>query len=163
MRRMLTIGLVMLMCSVAQAAIEVQGMFDYEISQASVLYLPDPNGGIGVMAMSDSFVPEETDDNFMVGPMANFKLDVALKGVLATVLPWLDIPEGLDVATYGYAGLLWDTGNDHNMMGVLGTQVRLLPDRKIQPTIAVEWLQPEGSANGLQKEVHTVFGVTYTF
>ncbi len=163
MKRMFTIGLIMLMCCVAQAAIEFQGMFDYEVSQASVLYLPDPNRGIGAMVMSDSFVPETTEENIMVGPKANFKLNAALKGLLATVLPWMDASQETYVTTYGYVGLVWDVGNDHDMMGILGTEIRLLPDRKIQPTIAVEWLQPEGSANDLEKEVHTVFGVTYTF
>ncbi|MCU0918204.1 MAG: hypothetical protein MUC88_27115, partial [Planctomycetes bacterium] len=45
---------------------------DYETARLAGMYAPDPNGGVGVMVVTDSVIPRATSENFAVGPVVNF-------------------------------------------------------------------------------------------
>jgi len=168
MRKMLLSVLVCLIfCSIStgnwmddfKGLFKVEGMFDYEIAQTTAFMNLDENGGVGVLFITDSFIPENTEDNMCIGPVAEFKLDKAYKAFFSTVLPWLDLDPNLPATFYGFAGATWETANDHDMLGVLGTKVILFPDRKVSPVIMLEALKGESDST----DIHTLFGVQIGF
>lgn len=140
----------------------IDGAFDYETSQASVLYWPDPNGAVGVMVVSDSSIPGPDWENLAVGPKVEFLIDPALKALFGTILPWVNVPENLPVKFYGFGALTWETKGDNDMTGWIGTKACIFPDRRIQPTFIAEYVRPEGGS-AEQQELRALFGVTIRF
>lgn len=140
----------------------LDGAFDYETTETSALFWPDPNGGVGVLVVSNSAIAEETEDNIAIGPKVEFLIDPILKGAFGTILPWVDIPDNIPVKFYGFAALTWELDGEHSMAGRLGTKACLLPDRMIQPTFITEYVMPEGGA-AEEQELRALFGVTIRF
>lgn len=138
--------------------VTLDGAFDYETVQLAASWWPDPNGGLGVLFVTDSSISEDTDDNFALGACATFRLDEAYKALVGTILPALEIPN-VPVTTYGRLGAMWDVNDEGDMTFLAATGAMLFPDRMVQPTIWAEWLVPEGSADE-EREVRAMFGVT---
>ncbi|MEN6336616.1 MAG: hypothetical protein ABFE01_20370 [Phycisphaerales bacterium] len=136
----------------------VDGAFDYEDVQIAASWWPDPNGGVGLLFVTDSAVSEDTGENFALGPVATFRLDEAYRKILGTVLPAIDLPD-VPLTTYGRIGVTWEINDSADMSFLLATGAMLFPDRFVQPTIWAEWVRPEGSADE-QPEVRALFGVT---
>lgn len=140
----------------------VAGGSNYETSHFDGLWSPDPNGGVGVRVMTDSVVAEETKENVAVGPCVNFSLGTVASSVLDGILPgqWSPL-EGAPIEMYGTLALLWET-DQKSLVFLPGTEFRLLPGRRVQPTVWVEYLMPEGDSQ-MEEGVETTFGATYRF
>lgn len=138
--------------------VTIDGAFDYETVQIAASWWPDPNGGLGVLFVTDSAISEDTGDNFALGACATFRLDEAYKSLVGTILPALELPS-VPLTTYGRLGVTWDVNDDGDMTFVAATGAMLFPDRIVQPTIWAEYLRPEGSANE-EPEARAMFGVT---
>lgn len=136
----------------------VDGGFDYETVQVSASWWPDPNGGVGMLFVTDSAVSEDTGDNYALGACATFRLDAAYRAALGTILPALEVPD-IPLTTYGRLGVTWDINDDGDATFLVATGAMLFPDRFVQPTIWAEWVRPEGSADE-DKELRALFGVT---
>ncbi len=160
MKKWIVIGLVLAMASGAWAAkFSLEGVFDYETAETALLWWADPNGGLGVMVSTDSSIPESTENNFAVGPCVEFTLDPIYQGLLATVFPFLpDLPD-VPLTTFGRIGAQWELSDGGDFIGSFATGIRLAPGKWIQPTIMVERVQPEGSAN-IDAETRFLVGAT---
>ena len=137
----------------------VDGAFDYETSQVAASWWPDPNGGIGVIAVTDSSISGETQDNYAIGPCVTFSLTEAYRALFSTVLPAINLPADVPFAMYGRLGLTWDIDDDADLSFIGATGIMLMSDSTFQPTIWAEYVVPEGSADE-EQEVRTMFGVT---
>jgi len=138
--------------------VTLDGAFDYETSQVAASWWPDPNGGIGVIAMTDSAVSEDTENNYAIGPCVTFSLTEAYRALLATVLPSVPVPDGVQIGMVGRLGMTWDINDDADLSFIGATGVLILPERTICPTIWAEYIVPEGSADE-DREVRAMFGV----
>ena len=130
---------------------------NYKTSGFTGLWSPDPNGGIGVRMVTDSIVPEDTEDNMAVGPCLNFYLGEAVGLALDTVLPgdWDPLKEA-PVRIYGTMSFLWETDTG-KFVFLPGTQFDLFPDRRIHPVVWLEYVMPESGA-GPDEGLLTTFG-----
>jgi len=158
----LAIGVVLIALAGCGGSMSLSAGSNYKTSGFAAMWSPDPNGGIGVRMVTDSLVPDETNDNIAVGPQINFYLN-DLAGMAAnTVLPgdW-DPLQTAPVRVYGTLSFLWETDNG-KFTFLPGTEFRLFPDRPIHPAIWLEYLMPEAGA-GLDEGLLTTFGAMWHF
>ena len=156
MKKMAIFVLMFLVCSVASGQVEwidkinlpfeAQGVFDHNTGQLSFVCTPDADSAVGVFVLSGSYVEDRHWDNIVIGPKVNFRLDAAYEAILSTVMPWITVPDDIPFELYGFGGFGWEIGGDHNILGIIGTEARLMPGRRVQPTMCVEWVQPENSS-----------------
>lgn len=137
--------------------VTVEGAFDYETVQLAASWWPDPNGGVGLLFVTDSAISEDTGDNFAVGACTTFRMDAVYRGLFGTVFPALEVPDA-PAETYARLGVTWDVNDDHDATFIAATGVMLFPDRIVQPTIWAEYVRPEGSADE-KAEARAMFGV----
>ncbi|MFH0981832.1 MAG: hypothetical protein V2A79_09865 [Planctomycetota bacterium] len=135
---------------------------NYEVSELAALYSPDPNGGLGLMVMSDSAIPETTAENVAAGLIVQFRIGDLVAGALDRVLPgeWLP-PVDAPVEAYGTLALLYEPDGE-DFLFLPGTELRFRPGSAIQPYLRTEWLTPENSS-ALEDDLLTTFGVVYRF
>lgn len=140
----------------------VGGASDYETFQASVLYSPDPNGGVGLLAMTDSFVPEATENNVAAGPMVQFNLSDVVQQTLDRVIPgdWPDLSNA-PTRLYGTLAILWEFENE-DLIFIPGTKTVFFPQWRIHPTIWAEYVKPEGGAV-MEEDAKILFGAEGRF
>ncbi|MFH0981905.1 MAG: hypothetical protein V2A79_10230 [Planctomycetota bacterium] len=142
------------------ALFTIGGAFDYETAQLDALWWPDPNGGAGVMMMTDSLIAETTSENFAVGPCVEFSLTGLTDTLWDTILPGDWKPSDANLAeAFGKLAILHETEDGGGWVGIVAAGWRFLPGRTIRPTIWTEYLRPEGSSN-LDMEVKVLAGVT---
>lgn len=160
MERLIAVVLfVLLFCTTCLGGMfHVDGAFNYESVQVSAWWRLDPNGGVGVMALTDSFVPDDTEENYYIGPVVEFKMDAVYKAAFGTLLPWVPVPEGVPLDFYGYGGLLFSTETG-DMMGVLGTKALFFPKSIIHPMVSLEYRAPEASS-GMSDDLQAMAGVS---
>lgn len=130
---------------------------DYETSEMFGLYSPDPNGGIGFMVMSDSWVPRDTWHNVAIGPFLEFKVTDLVVGAENRVIPGPFKPLSMSQADfYGNIGLLFPTDGGKSMFRT-GLDTVFLPKWQVRPYMRTEYLHWDES------DIKLIFGVRYTF
>ena len=114
------------------------------------------------MALTDSYVPERTDDNVAVGPLVQFDLSDLIQRTADRVIPrdWPDLSQA-PFRTYGTLALLWEFENEKTIF-IPGTKTVFFPAWKIRPATWVEYLKPEGGSL-LDEDVKVLFGAEGQF
>lgn len=175
MKRFLICVIVMALCAVLCSTTYGGGLFqpgdavsislgsDYETFQAKLIYSPDPNGGIGVVVMGDSFVPQDsTWENLAIGPTLRFNLGDLAAGAVDRLLPgsWSSLSNA-PMRVYGVLDFLWETDNGEFTFAP-GTQFVFFPDWVVSPFVQLTYFKPVGDSN-VDEDFKAVLGGEYKF
>ncbi|RPH81082.1 MAG: hypothetical protein EHM80_03430 [Nitrospiraceae bacterium] len=141
------------------ALFTVDGAFDYESATLALSWWPDPNGGLGLMAVTDSVIEDDTWSNIAVGPVVTFQLTKPLLAVLKTILPMVDVPNDVPAQLYGRFAGTWPLDRNeeggHRATFYASTGVLLTEHRIIQPALWATYEKQEGE----QQELRMMAGV----
>jgi hypothetical protein len=153
------VGMVLAGCSGQWAG---SAASNYEVSELGLSWSPDPNGGVGVLAVTDSVIPDAGHRNIALGPALDFNLGSAAGMAVDAVTPgsWRPLADA-PVELFGELALLWDL-DDGSLLFLPGTSLRFLPDSPVRPIIRTQYLAPEGSASE-QENLYVLFGAMYEF
>jgi hypothetical protein len=118
-----------------------------DLVSGSVLYWPDyaDDGAVGLRVIGGDLVPE---DECLLGPAVEFPTGDIYGAAASRILPnaWADVLGDalVQVRPYGAASILFDFEGHPYLVG--GTKLRIFPNKKIQPTISTEYIDPAGNA-----------------
>lgn len=136
---------------------------DHETTLSSLLWSPDPNGGVGLAVLSNSYIPRPTEHNVAVGPHVQFYLGDLLNAALDRILPgsWSPLAAA-PLRTYGTLSFFW-TLDGGDFLFAPGTKTVFFPRWRIAPTLHTLWFRPEGSADSLEPDFKTLLGFDLRF
>jgi hypothetical protein len=161
MKRMLLLSLVL--CGVASAGEWTASVgSDYETFQLTALYSPDPNGGIGITAVTDSYIEDDTEENLAVGLFAQFYIGDIVGDVTDRVIPGSWSLSNAPFKTYGTLAFLLETEEEHDFLFQVGTKTVLFPEWRIRPCITSIYSKGEGGSE-FDEDFKTLLGVDYRF
>lgn len=157
------LGMVMCAGCTENGKWSVAGGGDYETSHVRALYSPDPNGGIGFKVVSDSVIPDNTEQiSVAMGPTATFYLGEAINTVADTIIPgaWNPISKA-PARIYGTMSLLYET-EQSKLLFTPGSEIHLMPNWAIHPIVWLDYIWTEGGSL-TQDGFRATFGVEYSF
>jgi hypothetical protein len=152
----------------ASAKFSIEGSFDYETTDLTTLYWPTSDGGVGAFIMGDSSIPGDPEENLAIGPCVEFTIDKVVSAVFGTILPSLNVDfSNLPVQPFGKLGVAWETGRDHDIIGVYGTGIKVNQTdagalRVVQPAIWVERIEPSGDSL-IDQQTRVMVGASISF
>lgn len=161
---LMAVAVVALACSMVQGQEWSLSLgSDYETVAFTAVFSPDPNGGIGIMAVTDSFIPEDTDDNVAIGPYVQFNLGDLVASVADRIIPgdWPSL-ENVPARLYGTLGFLWGVEGDNNFIFAPGTKTVFFPNWKIRPCLRNTYFKPEDDS-GVDEDFKTMLEFDYVF
>ena len=155
--------LCLLLCGFASAGEWTAALSsDYEMFRASVIYSPDANSGIGVIGVTDSYIPDGTDDNVAVGPYVQFLISDITSAALDRVIPGSWSMEDAPLKTYGTLAFLFQTEHERDFVFQIGTKTIFFPEWRVRPCIETVYTKGEGGAL-VDEDFKTLFGFDYRF
>lgn len=155
--------LCLLLCGLAHAGDWTAALTsDYETFQAKLIYSPDEFSGIGVIAITDSYIPDGTDDNVAVGPCVQFLVSDITNSALDRIIPGSWSMENAPMKTYGTLAFLFQTEHERDFVFQVGTKTILFPEWRIRPCIETVYMKGEGGAL-IDEDFKTLFGFDYRF
>lgn len=138
---------------------------DYETFQAKFIYSPDPNGGVGLVVVGDSFVPKDSEsENIAIGPTLRFNLGDITSDVVNRLLPgsWAPLANA-PVRMYGTLDFLWELDGGEFTFAP-GAQFVFFPDWTVSPYVQLVYYKPSGDDNdAIQEDFKAILGGEYRF
>ncbi|MEA3224476.1 MAG: hypothetical protein U9Q07_00890 [Planctomycetota bacterium] len=114
----------------------------------SVMYWPDyaNDGAVGVLVMGGDMTPE---DDFAAGPVVEFPTGPIYDSLASTILPdpWAAALGNMTAAVrpYGRMSIMFDP--DFDPIAVVGTGLRLFPNKHIQPALHTDYIMPSNNSD----------------
>lgn len=159
------IGLVlvlMLACWVHAGEWSVSLGSDYETAMLTAVFSPDPNGGIGVAVLTDSYIEDDTEENVAIGPYVQFCISDLTNAAFDRVLPGSWSLANAPMKTYGTMAFLFETGEEHDFLFQVGTKTVFFPDWHVRPCVRSTYNKGEGGS-AVDEDFKTMLEFDYRF
>lgn len=165
---LLVLALSCWMVTLCRAEITLDGCSDYELSNLSVRWGPDPNASVGLLFQTGS---DTVGKHVYVGPVVQFQTGSIYRAALTTILPtgWAAWTDEVPLRPFGRLSLTWDVGNldgngntgSHHDIGtmhwVAATGTEIFPEWAIHPYMLTGVFGTEGG----KTDTRVMFGAMW--